>query len=198
MLTHALFYMFSFFLIFAASSVVLARNTVHSVLFLILTFFNAAGLFLIQGAEFLAMLLVVVYVGAVAVLFLFVVMMFHQPKERMERMHPWVWPSLSLASVLLLELGMTLWAYPGASFLSLNANKSIYATNVHHFGALLYTEYFLPFQLSGLLLLLAMVGAVALTYKRSTHKRQVISEQVMRYSKDTLTLHDVDFKKGVS
>jgi NADH-quinone oxidoreductase subunit J len=199
MIANILFYMFSFFLIFAASSVVLSRSTIHSALFLILSFFNAAGLFVLQGAEFLAMLLIVVYVGAVAVLFLFVIMMFHDRDYTNKKWHPWVIPSVSIAGVLFIELLTVFWIYSKPQLIELEKVVTTeQMSNIKQIADVLYDSYIFPFQLSGMLLLLAMVGAVALTYTRSTHKRQNIMDQVKRTSRDTLVMNDVSSNKGVS
>lgn len=199
MIANILFYMFSFFLIFAASSVVLSRSTIHSALFLILSFFNAAGLFVLQGAEFLAMLLIVVYVGAVAVLFLFVIMMFHDRSHTNKKWHPWVIPSLSIAGVLFVELLSVFWMYSSSQLTDLDSSlKSSEISNINQIADVLYDSYIFPFQLSGVLLLLSMVGAVALTYKKSDHKRQNVMDQVKRTSRDTLVMNEVSSNKGVS
>jgi NADH-quinone oxidoreductase subunit J len=164
--------------------VVTSRNPVHSVLFLILAFFNAAGLFLIAGAEFLAMILVIVYVGAVAVLFLFVVMMldidFAQLREGFQRYAPF---GAVIGGILLLELFMvlTVWRFaPEAATLRLNPNPEG-VTNAEALGRILYTDYIYLFQGSGIILLVAMIGAIVLTLRdRPGTKRQDIGAQVSR------------------
>jgi NADH-quinone oxidoreductase subunit J len=163
---------------------VTSRNPVHSVLFLILAFFNASALFLIAGAEFLAMILVIVYVGAVAVLFLFVVMMldidFAQLREGFQRYAPF---GAVIGGILLLELFMvvTVWRFaPEAAALRLNPNPEG-VTNAEALGRILYTDYIYLFQGSGIILLVAMIGAIVLTHRdRPGTKRQDIGAQVSR------------------
>jgi NADH-quinone oxidoreductase subunit J len=178
------FYAFAAVLIASAVMVVTSRNPVHSVLFLILAFFNAAGLFLIAGAEFLAMILVIVYVGAVAVLFLFVVMMldidFAQLREGFQRYAPL---GAIIGGILLLELFMvlTVWRFaPEAAALRLNPNPAG-VTNAEALGRILYTDHIYLFQASGLILLVAMIGAIVLTLRdRPGTKRQDVGAQVAR------------------
>jgi NADH-quinone oxidoreductase subunit J len=178
------FYAFAAVLIASAVMVVTSRNPVHSVLFLILAFFNAAGLFLIAGAEFLAMILVIVYVGAVAVLFLFVVMMldidFAQMREGFQRYAP---IGAIIGGILLLELFMvvTVWRFaPEAATLRLNPNPEG-VTNAEALGRILYTDYIYLFQACGLILLVAMIGAIVLTHRdRPGTRRQDIGAQVAR------------------
>jgi NADH-quinone oxidoreductase subunit J len=169
--------------------VIFARNPVHSVLWLILAFFNAAGLMLLVGAEFIAMLLVIVYVGAVAVLFLFVVMMldidFAQLRGGVNRNLPF---GLLIAVVLLAEIviaisvreaGPVLAAAPGATA----AAKVV--PNVEALGTLLYTRYLLPFELAGLILLVAMIGAIVLTHRsRGDSRGQNANKQISRRPQD--------------
>jgi len=184
MITTLAFYLFAAILLGSAAMVVSARNPVHSVLFLILCFFNAAALFLIAGAEFLAMILVIVYVGAVAVLFLFVVMMldinFAQLREGVQR---YKWTGLAVGGLLLVELLVVLsgWTfYPNAAKLRF-APITAGTQNTAQIGNILYTDYILPFQASGLVLLVAMVGAIVLTLRHKEGvKRQNISVQVAR------------------
>src|SRR5277367_3214055 len=166
-----LFYLFAAAAVAAGAMVVVARNPVHAVLFLILAFFNAAGLFVLAGAEFLAMILVIVYVGAVAVLFLFVVMMldvnFAQLREGYQRYAP---VGAAVGIVLLVELAMVLggWKFaPGATTLRFAPNAAA-VSNTAQLGKLLYTDYILPFQAAGLILLVAMIGAIVLTLRDKT------------------------------
>jgi NADH-quinone oxidoreductase subunit J len=184
MIAALAFYAFAAVLIASAVMVVTSRNPVHSVLFLILAFFNAAGLFLIAGAEFLAMILVIVYVGAVAVLFLFVVMMldidFAQLREGFQRYAPF---GAVIGGILLLELFMvvTVWRFaPEAAALRLNPNPEG-VTNAEALGRILYTDYIYLFQGSGMILLVAMIGAIVLTHRaRPGTKRQDVGAQVSR------------------
>lgn len=178
------FYAFAGVLIASAVMVVTARNPVHSVLFLILAFFNAAGLFLIAGAEFLAMILVIVYVGAVAVLFLFVVMMldidFAQLREGFQRYAP---VGAVIGAILLIELFMVVatWRFaPGAATLRLNPSPAG-LNNPEALGRILYTDHIYLFQAAGLVLLVAMIGAIVLTLRdRPGTRRQNIAEQIAR------------------
>ena len=178
------FYAFAAIMIASAVMVVTARNPVHSVLFLILAFFNAAGLFLIAGAEFLAMTLVIVYVGAVAVLFLFVVMMldidFAQLREGFQRYAP---IGAIVGGILFLELVMVVstWNFaPEAATLRVNPMPEG-VTNAEALGRIIYTDYIFLFQACGLILLVAMIGAIVLTLRdRPGTRRQNIAEQVAR------------------
>lgn len=180
------FYLFAFVAVASAFMVISARNPVHSVLFLILTFFNAAGLFLLTGAEFLAMILLVVYVGAVAVLFLFVVMMldidFAELRSGALKYAP-------IGALIGLVLAVELVVVIGGSTLSPEAMSAIKMpipalterTNTAALGDVLYTNYVYFFQISGLILLVAMIGAIVLTLRhRENIKRQDISQQVAR------------------
>jgi NADH-quinone oxidoreductase subunit J len=186
------FYVFAAVAVAAGAMVISARNPVHSVLFLILAFFNAAALFVLMGAEFLAMILVVVYVGAVAVLFLFVVMMldinFIALREGFLQYMP-VGGLIGL--VLLAELVLVFGAWvvaPAAGDLALApAPAPQQITNTDALGRLLYTDYFLLFQAAGMVLLVAMVGAIVLTLRqRPGVRRQRIADQVRRRPEDTL------------
>jgi NADH-quinone oxidoreductase subunit J len=184
MIAALAFYAFAAVLIGSAVMVVTSRNPVHSVLFLILAFFNAAGLFLIAGAEFLAMILVIVYVGAVAVLFLFVVMMldidFARLREGFQRYAP---VGALIGLVLLVQLVMVMIGWrmaPGAMELRLNETPRDIA-NAEALGRILYTDYIYLFQGCGLILLVAMIGAIVLTLRdKPNSKRQNIAEQIAR------------------
>ena len=184
MIAALAFYAFAAILIASAVMVVTSRNPVHSVLFLILAFFNAAGLFLLAGAEFLAMILVIVYVGAVAVLFLFVVMMldidFTQLREGFQRYAP---VGAIIGAILLIELLMvvTTWRFaPEAMTLRLNPTP-VGVTNAEALGRILYTDYIYLFQACGLILLVAMIGAIVLTLRdRPGTRRQNVGEQIAR------------------
>jgi NADH-quinone oxidoreductase subunit J len=184
MIAALAFYAFAAVLIGSAVMVVTSRNPVHSVLFLILAFFNAAGLFLLAGAEFLAMILVIVYVGAVAVLFLFVVMMldidFSRLREGFQRYAP---VGALIGLVLLVQLVMVMIGWrmaPGAMALRLNETPSD-IPNAQALGRILYTDYIYLFQGCGLILLVAMIGAIVLTLRdKPNSKRQNIAEQIAR------------------
>ncbi len=195
------FYLLAATTIGAGLCVVSAKNPVHSVLFLITAFFSAAGLFVLLGAEFLAMLLVVVYVGAVAVLFLFVVMMldvdFVQLREGFQRYLP---VGATVGVVLLVELVMAVggWKLAPGSDAHRFAPIDVGVENTRALGQILYTDYILLFQASGLVLLVAMIGAIVLTLRdRKSSRHQVIADQVNRMPNDTLVMVDVIRGAGV-
>ena len=190
MIEAAFFYLFAAVMLGAGLMVVVSRNPVFSVLFLILAFFNAAGLFVLIGAEFIAMLLVVVYVGAVAVLFLFVVMLldinFAEMRAGFQKYLPL---GLIVGGILVFELVAAIYgdAFSGAT---LPAMPEI--SNTRALGNELYTKYLYLFQIAGLILLVAMIGAISLTMRRrSGVRRQVISEQNMRRREDSVEVIDV-------
>ncbi|HEX3944462.1 MAG TPA: NADH-quinone oxidoreductase subunit J [Rhizomicrobium sp.] len=194
------FYLFSAVLIASAVMVIAGRNPVHSVLFLILAFFNAAALFVLLGAEFLAMILVIVYVGAVAVLFLFVVMMLDVDFAELKRgTLQYVPISLVVGGILLAELVFagTAWRFaPGASHVLASA-KPTHLTNTEALGRILYTDYVYYFQIAGLILLVAMIGAIVLTLRtRPGVRKQSVRAQVRRYASDTLVVVDVKPGQG--
>ncbi|MBW8268492.1 NADH-quinone oxidoreductase subunit J [Caldovatus aquaticus] len=202
MLAAVAFYAFSAVLIASAAMVVVARNPVHSVLFLILAFFNAAGLMLIAGGEFLAMILVIVYVGAVAVLFLFVVMMldvdFARMREGFQRYAP---VGALVGGVLLVELLFVLgsWRFaPEAPGLRLSPNPGATVGNTEALARILYTDNVLLFQAAGVILLVAMIGAIVLTLReRPGTRRQVIAAQVARAPAETVVLRQVPIGAGL-
>jgi NADH-quinone oxidoreductase subunit J len=168
MLQAVIFYLFSGVLIFAALGVILARNPVHSALFLVLAFFTAAGLWLQLQAEFLAIALVLVYVGAVMVLFLFVVMMLD---INLAQLREGFWSYLPLgglvAAVLVTEMGLVLWGnYSGANTMTPPAPFPADYSNTKELGRLLYTEYVYPFEIAAVILLVAIVVAIALTLRQ--------------------------------
>lgn len=167
MIATIAFYLFATLTIASAIAVIFARNPVHSVLWLILSFFNAAGLMLLVGAEFIAMLLVIVYVGAVAVLFLFVVMMldidFASLRSGFTRNLPF---GIIIALVLLAEIGIAVSAWKAGPTLSGHAIPAATQPNIVALGQLLYSRYLFAFELAGLILLVAMVGAIVLTHRR--------------------------------
>jgi NADH-quinone oxidoreductase subunit J len=177
------FYVFAAVAVAAGVMVIAARNPVHSVLFLILAFFNSAGLFVLMGAEFLAMILVVVYVGAVAVLFLFVVMMLDINFVAMREGFLQYLPVGALIGlILLVELGLVFASWVVAPIepeAALRIPPPAETTNTHALGQILYTDYFYLFQAAGLVLLIAMVGAIVLTLRRRDGvRRQSIARQV--------------------
>ncbi len=197
------FYLFAFVAVASAVMVISARNPVHSVLFLILAFFNSAALFVLMGAEFLAMILVVVYVGAVAVLFMFVVMMldinFVELRQGFLKYLPL---GATIGLVLLAELlivvgGWTL-APEAASALQAPAPPPDAVSNTAALGRLVYTQYLYVFQAAGVILLVAMIGAIVLTHRRRPGvRRQDIAEQIARRPEDTLEVRKVPMGKGI-
>jgi NADH-quinone oxidoreductase subunit J len=195
---HALvFYALSAVLLASAVMVVASRNPVHAVLFLILCFFNAAGLFLLMGAEFLAMILVIVYVGAVAVLFLFVVMMldidFRQLRRGVAKYLP-VGGAVGLILLVELVLVATGWISNAGAL----SNAATDVENTRALGRVLYTDYVFPFQVSGLILLVAMIGAIILTLRhRPDLRRQRTAEQLERKIVDVIEVRKVESGKGV-
>ena len=192
-----MFYLFATLCVLSGAMVITARNPVHSVLFLILAFFNAAGLFVLLGAEFLAMILVVVYVGAVAVLFLFVVMMLDINFQALRRgTHQNIAVGFLVGIVLLCELVFVVgWGGIGHATA---ANPPGTLTNTQALGALLYTKYLYAFQLSGLILLVAMIGAIVLTLRgRADIRRQNIGRQIARVRSQSIELVKVPTGSGV-
>jgi NADH-quinone oxidoreductase subunit J len=200
MLVAIAFYLFSAVLIASAVMVVAARNPVHSVLFLILTFFNAAGLFVLLGAEFLAMILVVVYVGAVAVLFLFVVMMLDVDFSELKRGSLQYLPFGALIGLILVaELVMagSVWVLKPVMFGAVANATPAGLTNTEALGRILYTDYIYYFQIAGLVLLVAMIGAIVLTLRtRPGVRRQVISVQNARTAAMAVDMHDLTPGEG--
>ncbi len=197
------FYLFAFVTVASGFMVIAARNPVHSVLFLILAFFNAAGLFVLLGAEFLAMILVIVYVGAVAVLFLFVVMMldidFTELREGFLQYLP-VGGLIGL--ILLIELILVLGTWVVAPEAAKVATTPIPSpeqiANTHAIGHVLYTKYVFLFQAAGLILLVAMIGAIVLTLRsRDGVRRQRIGTQVGRRREDAVEIRKVGPRQGV-
>ena len=196
------FYVFSLVAVLSALMVISARNPVHSVLFLILSFVNASGLFVLLGAEFLAMILVVVYVGAVAVLFLFVVMMldinFVKLREGFLQYLPF---GALLGIVLIIELGIL---FLTRSFSENSLSKFVESPvmndveNTKLIGQVLYTDYFYLFQISGLILLVAMIGSITLTLRdRGQVKRQNISQQNYTNANDSIVKRKVKLGEGI-
>jgi len=206
MLAHAIFfYIFSLIAIVSAIMVTVSKNTVHSVFFLILDFISISCLFIMIGAEFLGMIMLIIYVGAVAVLFLFVVMMLNVAQQknqwfsaRVSSKHIPV--GLIISTIIFFELIIVIggWKYKPdlVSSMSLNIDSSI--SNTHAIGYVLYTDYIHIFQLSGMILLVAMIGAIVLTFRqRSGVKRQSYFSQISRDRSDGVELIDVSSNKGV-
>ena len=207
MIAHAVvFYIFSLIAIVSAIMVTVSRNTVHSVFFLILDFISISCLFIMIGAEFLGMIMLIVYVGAVAVLFLFVVMMLNINEQlKKENQSKGFINNISLGwiigSIIFLELLVVIggWKYKDSftplSSLNLNSNLS----NTHALGNVLYTEYIHLFQISGMILLVAMIGAITLTFsKRENIKRQSYLKQIQRERSTSISLVDVEKNRGVN
>ena len=205
MLAHAFFfYFFSAIAIFSALMVITSRSTINSVFFLILDFISVGCLFIMIGAEFLGMILLIVYVGAVAVLFLFVVMMLNVASQKQSwfvgKKATHIPSGLIVSILILLELLVVIggWKYKedilSSSSLSINENLS----NTHQIGLVMYTEYVLYFQISGLILLLSMIGAILLTYrKRESVKTQSYINQISREPSTSIELINVESDKGV-
>jgi NADH-quinone oxidoreductase subunit J len=200
MLTTIAFYLFASVLLVSALMVITARAPVHSVLFLILAFFNAAGLFILLGAEFVAMILVIVYVGAVAVLFLFVVMMLDMGFESLKReAMKYVPVGLIAGGILLAELAIIFGAWQFAPDHAANlAAPAGTAENTEALGMVLYTKYLYAFQTAGLVLLVAMIGAIVLTHRtRPGVRRQNVAGQNARRREDVLSVVKVKPGEGV-
>ena len=201
MLQAAAFYILSAVAVLSAFMVVAARNPVRAVMFLILTFFAAAGLFVLLGAEFLAMILVIVYVGAVAVLFLFVVMMldidFAELKQGFLSYLP-LGALIAAALAAMLALTGAAWVSAESASANLQAPTPEGVSNVAALGALLYDRYVLFFQLAGLILLVAMIGAIVLTLRhREGVKRQDMHTQVNRRREDAVEVVEVKSGEGI-
>ena len=206
MLAHSIFfYIFSLIAIISAIMVTVSKNTVHSVFFLILDFISISCLFIMIGAEFLGMIMLIVYVGAVAVLFLFVVMMLNVAHQK----NQWFSASesskhipigLIVSTIIFFELIIVIggWKYKPdlVTAMSLSINQDI--SNTHSIGLVLYTDYIHIFQLSGMILLVAMIGAIVLTFRqRSGVKKQNYFSQISRERSDGVEMIDVENNKGV-
>ena len=197
------FFIFAGILLLSSVMVITARNPVHSVLFLILTFFNSAGLFVLLGAEFVGMIMVIVYVGAVAVLFLFVVMMLDISFADLRKgAMQYVSIGLLIGGVLLAELVMvySAWSFAPGFEENLATPFSGFdgATNSESLGLVLYTDYVLAFQIAGLVLFVAMIGAIVLTLRtRPGVRRQSVAEQPRRRPEDVLEVRKVTPGTGV-
>ena len=206
MLAHSLFfYFFSTIAVFGSIMVIFSKNTVYSVFFLILVFINISILFIMIGAEFLGMIMLIVYVGAVAVLFLFVVMMLNINEQLTKRTsRKGFINNISVGSIvgviIFLELLVVIggWKYKGTfvPLSEINLNSEI--SNTHELGKVLYTDYIHLFQISGIILLIAMIGAITLTFsKRENVKRQNYFDQIQREKDSAVSLVEVESGKGV-
>ena len=201
MVAALFFYLFSAIAVASAVMVISSRNPVHSVLFLILCFFNAAGLFILLGAEFLAMILVVVYVGAVAVLFLFVVMMLDVDfVELRQGMLNYLPVGATIGLIVLVELALVAgsWVIDPASVKTLGSPAPGDVSNTEALGRILYTQYIYYFQAAGLVLLVAMIGAIVLTLRHKEGvKRQDIATQVARGPATAIEVVKVKSGQGI-
>ena len=205
MLFHSIFfYFFSVIAIFSALMVIASRSTINSVFFLILDFISIGCLFIMVGAEFLGVIILIVYVGAVAVLFLFVVMMLNVAQQKKSwfigKKSTHIPFGLFVSVIIFLELLVVIggWKYKEniMSSSTLFINKDI--SNTHSIGMVMYTDYILYFQISGIILLLSMIGAIVLTYqKRENIKKQSYINQISREKTSSIELKNVEFEKGV-
>ena len=206
-MAHAIFfYIFSAIAIISAIMVTASKNTVHSVFFLILDFISISCLFIMIGAEFLGMIMLIVYVGAVAVLFLFVVMMLNVAQQK----NQWFLSSQSsghipvgliISIVIFFELIIVIggWKYKPDLFYKVNSQLTENISNTHSLGQILYTDYIHVFQISGMILLVAMIGAIVLTFRqRDGVKKQSYIKQISRERSEGVQVVDVKTNKGVS
>ena len=206
MIAHAIFfYVFSLIAIISAIMVTVSKNTVHSVFFLILDFISISCLFIMIGAEFLGMIMLIVYVGAVAVLFLFVVMMLNVAQQK----NQWLLSEdssghipigLIISALIFFELIIVIggWKYKPDLFNSDNLQISSELSNTHSLGQILYTDYIHVFQISGMILLIAMIGAIVLTFRqREGVKKQSYIKQISRERSEGVEVLDVSSNKGV-
>ena len=206
MIAHAIFfYIFSIIAVISAVMVTASKNTVHSVFFLILDFISISCLFIMIGAEFLGMIMLIVYVGAVAVLFLFVVMMLNVAQQK----NQWFLSKSSskhiplgliISTIIFFELIIVVggWKYKPDLFNSSNLSITSNISNTHSLGQILYTDYIHIFQISGMILLIAMIGAIVLTFRqREGVKKQSYLKQISRNPSSSVELKDVQSNQGV-
>ena len=206
MIAHSIFfYTFSLIAIVSAIMVTASKNTVHSVFFLILDFISISCLFIMIGAEFLGMIMLIVYVGAVAVLFLFVVMMLNVAQQKnqwfaSEENSKHIPVGLIISTIIFFELIIVIggWKYKPDLFDLNNSMDNLNVSNTHSIGQILYTDYIHVFQISGMILLVAMIGAIVLTFrKREGVKKQSYINQISRERSDGVEVLDVETNKGV-
>jgi len=206
MIAHSIFfYTFSFIAVISAIMVTVSKNTVHSVFFLILDFISISCLFIMIGAEFLGMIMLIVYVGAVAVLFLFVVMMLNVAQQKnqwfaSEENSKHIPVGLIISTIIFFELIIVIggWKYKPDLFDLNNSMDNLNVSNTHSIGQILYTDYIHVFQISGMILLVAMIGAIVLTFrKREGVKKQSYIDQISRERSDGVEVLDVETNKGV-
>ena len=206
MVAHTIFfYIFSIIAVISAIMVTVSKNTVHSVFFLILDFISISCLFIMIGAEFLGMIMLIVYVGAVAVLFLFVVMMLNVAQQK----NQWLLSEdssghipigLIISTLIFFELIIVIggWKYKPELFISNNFDLSNEVSNTHSLGQILYTDYIHIFQISGMILLIAMIGAIVLTFRqREGVKKQSYIKQISRERSEGIEVLEVPSNKGV-
>ena len=206
MIAHSIFfYTFSIIAVISAIMVTVSKNTVHSVFFLILDFISISCLFIMIGAEFLGMIMLIVYVGAVAVLFLFVVMMLNVAQQKnqwfaSEESSGHIPVGLIISTIIFFELIIVIggWKYKPDLFDINNAVNNFSVSNTHSLGQVLYTDYIHVFQLSGMILLVAMIGAIVLTFRQRTGvKKQSYIKQISRERSEGVQVLDVENNKGV-
>ena len=206
MVAHSIFfYTFSFIAVVSAIMVTVSKNTVNSVFFLILDFISISCLFIMIGAEFLGMIMLIVYVGAVAVLFLFVVMMLNVAQQKnqwfaSEENSKHIPVGLIISTIIFFELIIVIggWKYKPDLFDLNNSMDNLNVSNTHSIGQILYTDYIHVFQISGMILLVAMIGAIVLTFrKREGVKKQSYINQISRERSDGVEVLDVETNKGV-
>ena len=206
MIAHAIFfYIFSIIAVISAIMVTVSKNTVHSVFFLILDFISISCLFIMVGAEFLGMIMLIVYVGAVAVLFLFVVMMLNVAQQKnqwfiSEENSGHIPIGLLISAIIFFELIIVVggWKYKPDLFKSGNLSSSNEISNTHSLGQVLYTDYIHIFQISGMILLVAMIGAIVLTFRqREGVKKQSYLKQISRERSEGVEIIEVTSNKGV-
>ena len=206
MIAHAIFfYIFSIIAVISAIMVTVSKNTVHSVFFLILDFISISCLFIMVGAEFLGMIMLIVYVGAVAVLFLFVVMMLNVAQQKnqwfiSEENSGHIPIGLLISAIIFFELIIVVggWKYKPDLFRSGNLSSSNEISNTHSLGQVLYTDYIHIFQISGMILLIAMIGAIVLTFRqREGVKKQSYLKQISRERSEGVEIIEVTANKGV-
>ena len=206
MIAHSIFfYTFSIIAVISAVMVTVSKNTVHSVFFLILDFISISCLFIMIGAEFLGMIMLIVYVGAVAVLFLFVVMMLNVAQQKnqwfaSEESSKHIPVGLIISTIIFFELILVIggWKYKPDLFNLNNAVNNYSVSNTHSLGQVLYTDYVHVFQISGMILLVAMIGAIVLTFRqRKGVKTQSYLKQISRERSEGVQVLDVETNKGV-
>ena len=190
-------------LLFASLMVISSRNPVHSVLFLILTFFCSAGLMVMLEAEYIAMIIIIVYVGAVVILFLFVIMMLDVSNSDLNRSSTKTMPYVILSSMVFLAVFVYALYKSKVNFDAItllnNRDTELFENSLRYIGTKLYTEYILEFQIAGVILFLAMIGSITLVHRKSNRlvKKQNITDQIMRSKKESIDLVDVKSRSGV-